>query len=250
MSRLSGKVAIVTGGARGMGAATSRLFVEQGAKVVIGDLLEERGQALADELGDAATFVTMDVSQQSDWDKAIDAAEQFGPLNVLINNAGILHIGSIEDTTEEQFFRLVRVNQYGVFLGIQSVLEPMKRAGGGAIVNLSSKEGLQGKGNLMAYCSSKFAVTGMTKVAALEYGQHKIRVNSVHPGGVLTPIFGSEDLTEDMVNPGFANIPLQRVGLPEEVANMNLFLASDESSYSTGSEFVVDGGNLAGEMEL
>ena len=246
MSRLSGKVAIVTGGARGMGEATVRLLVENGAKVVIGDVLDEPGQALAAELGDEAIFVHMDVTKKADWQKAVKASETLGPLNVLVNNAAIIFHSTIMDTSEEDFMKIVSINQLGVFLGMQSVFESMKANGGGSIINVSSIDGLQSKNSLVAYSSTKWAVRGMTKSAALEMGKYGIRVNSVHPGGVYTAMHGSDFITVDQANEFYKTHALPRVGLPKEVAAVTIFLASDEATYSTGSEFVADGGWNAG----
>ncbi|MEM1110376.1 MAG: glucose 1-dehydrogenase [Pseudomonadota bacterium] len=246
--RLANKVAIITGAARGMGAATARLFIEQGAKVVIGDVLSDQGQALAAELGDNATFLHMDVSRKEDWEAAVRAAETFGPLNVLVNNAAILHVAAIADTSLEDYQRVIGVNQVGTFLGMQSVIAPMKAAGGGSIINFSSIDGLMSKNGIMAYSSTKWAVRGMTKSAAIELGQYGIRVNSVHPGGIFTDMGGRSDQNNDpsSMDSTYANFPIPRVGLPEEVAQVVLFLATDEGSYCTGSEFKVDGGWNAG----
>ena len=246
MGRLSGKVAIITGGARGMGGATARLFVENGAKVVIGDVLDDVGQALADELGDSAVFMHMDISQSADWQSAIAAAAGLGQLNVLVNNAAILHVASITDTSEEDYMRVIRINQLGTFLGMQAVIPAMKAAGIGSIINVSSIDGLQSKNGLIAYSASKWAVRGMTKSAAIELGQHGIRVNSVHPGGIKTEMGGGEGTPDEIANEFYKNHPLPRVGKAHEVANVSLFLASDEASYCTGSEFVADGGWFAG----
>lgn len=246
--RMANKVAIVTGGARGMGEQTVRLFVKHGARVVIGDVLDEPGQALADELGANAAFVHMDVSQQADWQRAIECAQVFGPLNVLVNNAAVLLIKAIADITEDDYMRVVRINQLGTFLGIQSVIEPMKAAGGGSIINVSSIDGMMSKNGLMAYSASKWAVRGMTKCAAIELGQYGIRVNSVHPGGIFTDMGGKSAANPDpaSMDETYANFPIPRVGLPHEVANVTLFLATDEGSYCTGSEFIADGGWNAG----
>ena len=246
--RLEGKVAIVTGGARGMGEATVRLFVEHGAKVLFGDVLQEEGQALANEIGDSARFLHMDVSKQEDWDAAVAAAQEFGPLNVLVNNAAILHLASITDTTNEDFMRVVSVNQLGMFMGIRSVVEPMKAAGGGSIINCSSIDGVQSKPGLAAYSSTKWAVRGLTKNAAIELGQYGIRVNSVHPGGIYTIMGGARpgNSEEQMSKNVYSHNPIPRVGRPQEVAWVTLFLATDEASYSTGSEFMADGGWAAG----
>jgi len=247
MQRLAGKVAIVTGGARGMGEATVRLFVEHGAQVVIGDILAEQGQALADELGDAAVFCKLDVTAQEDWDTAVAVAEALGPLNVLVNNAGILHMASILDTTPEDYLRVVKVNQLSAFMGIRSVINPMKAAGSGSIINVSSIDGLHSSAGLSAYSSTKWALRGLTRSAAIELGQYAIRVNTVHPGGIFTEMGGKGVLSEEDMNQSvYKNFPIPRVGQPEEVANVTLFLATDEASYSTGTEFVADGGWFAG----
>lgn len=248
MSRLSGKVAIVTGGARGMGEATVRLFVDNGAKVVFGDVLDDPGKALAKELGADTAFVHMDVSNQADWQTAIAEAQEFGPLNVLVNNAAIVHMASIVDTSEDDFMRVVKINQLGTFLGMKSVIAPMKAAGGGSIINVSSVDGLQSKNSLIAYSATKWAVRGMTKTAAIELGQYGIRVNSVHPGGIFTAMGGKSESNPDpkSMDAYYAKHPIPRVGLANEVANVTLFLATDEGSYCTGSEFIADGGWNAG----
>lgn len=246
MKRLDGKVAIVTGGARGMGEATVRLLMEHGAKVLIGDVLDEPGQALADEFEGDAMFVHMDVTRKADWEAAVAASAQLGPLNVLVNNAAILFHSTIMDTTEEDFMKIVSINQLGVFLGMQAVFESMKANGGGSIINVSSIDGLQSKNSLVAYSSTKWAVRGMTKAAALEMGKYKIRVNSVHPGGIYTAMHGSEFLSQEDADKFYQTHALPRVGLPKEVAALSAFLASDEATYSTGSEFVADGGWSAG----
>ena len=237
--RLQGKVAIVTGGARGMGEATVRIMVEEGAKVLIGDLLEAEGQALAQELGDSAAFMRMDVTNKADWEAAVAAARELGPLSVLVNNAAIVMQKTILDTTEEDFMNITRINQLSVFLGMQSVFESLKENGGGSIINISSIDGLQSKNSLTAYSGTKWAVRGMTKTAAVEFARKGIRVNSIHPGLIETPMAAE-------VGPGQERLikrtPLGRSADAREVANMALFLASDESSYSTGSEFLIDGG--------
>lgn len=247
MQRLAGKVAIVTGGARGMGEATVRLFVEHGAQVVIGDILEEQGRALAEELGTAAVFCKLDVTSEADWKTAVTMAEQLGPLNVLVNNAGILHMASILDTTPDDFLRVVKVNQLGAFIGTREAINPMKAAGGGSIINVSSIDGLHSAAGLSAYSSTKWALRGLTRSSAIELGQYGIRVNTVHPGGIFTEMGGKGALSEEEMNKSvYKNFPIPRVGQPEEVANVTLFLATDEASYSTGSEFVADGGWFAG----
>jgi 3alpha(or 20beta)-hydroxysteroid dehydrogenase len=246
MGRLDGKVAIITGAARGQGEAEARLFVEEGARVVMGDILDEEGQKVASELGDAAVFLHMDVREEADWQAAVTAAERFGPLNVLVNNAAVTHFAAIGDTTLEDYNRVVAINQVGTFLGIRSVIEPMKAAGGGSIINVSSIDGLQAKNSLIAYVSSKWAIRGMTKVAALELGRHGIRVNSLHPGGIDTPM--GNPMGRDDIDQFYQDHAIPRCGVPMDIARMALFMASDECSYSTGSEFVADGGWNAGQI--
>lgn len=246
MRRLTGKVAIVTGGARGMGEATVRLMVEEGARVLIGDLLDEPGQALATELGDAATYLHMDVTNDNDWKAAVAAAQKLGTLQVLVNNAAIVMQKTIMDTSQDDFMNIVRINQLSVFLGMQSVFETLKDNGGGSIINISSIDGLQSKNSLTAYSSTKWAVRGMTKAAALEMGKFNIRVNSVHPGGIYTSMHGSEFMSVEDANNFYQHHALPRVGLPKEVAALTAFLASDEATYSTGAEFIADGGWSAG----
>lgn len=243
MKRLEGKTAIITGAAQGMGAVTAKLFVENGANVIIGDIMEKKGQALADELGDAARFVRLDVTSEADWQKATAEAEKMGPLNVLVNNAGILVFKPIIEQTPEEYMNVLNVNLVGCYNGIRAVIEPMKRAASGSIINISSIDGLQAKNALSAYASSKWGMRGLTKSAALELGHHKIRVNTVHPGGIHTSMGDQDKVTDDEgMNAFYKNHALPRVGMPIEVARMSLFLASDEASYSTASEFMVDGG--------
>lgn len=245
MGRLDGKVAIITGAARGQGEAEARLFVEEGARVVMGDILDEAGEAVAAELGDAAAYLHMDIRYEADWGRAVAKAAEFGPLNVLINNAAVTHFASIGDTTLEDYERVVSINQTGTFLGMRAVIEPMKAAGGGSIVNVSSIDGLQAKNGLVAYAATKWAIRGMTKVAAIELGRHGIRVNSLHPGGVDT-VMGNPVGMED-IDAFYKDYPIPRCGKPIDIARMALFMASDECSYSTGSEFVADGGWFAGQ---
>ena len=247
MNRLENKVALVTGGARGLGAAAVRMMVKEGARVVFGDVLDADGEALQEELGDSAVFVHMDVTEQSDWNAAIERAEKFGPLNVLVNNAAVVHMAALSETTDEDYMRVFKINQFGTFIGIRSVIEPMKRAGSGSIINVSSIDGLHSAAGLSAYSSTKWAVRGLTKNAAIELGQYGIRVNSVHPGGMYTAMGGSEFASvEDLNESTYSRFPIPRVGMPEEVAQLILFLATDEASYSTGSEFVADGGWFTG----
>lgn len=243
MARLSEKIAIVTGGARGMGEAHARKFVAEGSKVVITDLNQEAGEALAQELGEQAIFIKQDVTKAEDWEQVIRETENaFGAVNVLVNNAGISISSNIENMTEAQYRKIIEINQVSVFLGMKAVLPSMKKAGGGSIVNISSINGLVG--GAPGYTDSKFAVRGITKAAALEFAKYNIRVNSVHPGVIETPMVTEGDAVEQIK--AFAKmIPLQRMAKSEEITNLVLFLASDESSYSTGSEFVADGGLTA-----
>ena len=247
MNRLDGKVALVTGGARGLGAATVRLMLEEGARVVFGDVLDEEGEALARELGSDVVFLHMDVTEPQAWSTAIEAAQAMGPLNVLVNNAAVVHMAALTETTDEDYMRVFKINQFGTFLGIRAVVEPMKAAGSGSIINVSSIDGLHSAAGLSAYSSTKWAVRGLTKNAAIELGQYGIRVNSVHPGGMYTAMGGSDVMSLEQLNQStYAKFPIPRVGLPEEVAQVILFLATDEASYSTGSEFVADGGWFTG----
>jgi 3alpha(or 20beta)-hydroxysteroid dehydrogenase len=236
MGRVDGKVALISGAARGMGAAHARALVGEGAKVVIGDILDEEGKALADELGEAARYAHLDVTQPDDWTAAVDTAlNDFGTLNVLVNNAGIVALGRLGKFDLAKWQRVIDVNLTGTFLGIQAAVEPMKAAGGGSIINVSSIEGLRGAVMVHPYVASKWAVRGLSKSAALELAPHNIRVNSIHPGFIRTPM--TKLLPDDMVT-----VPLGRPGNSNEVASFVLFLASDESSYATGAEFVMDGG--------
>ena len=245
MGRLNGKVAIVTGGAQGQGAAICRGFVAEGAKVVVADIAADEGELLAKELGDAALFRRHDVTSEDDWTATVAAAvDTFGRVDVLVNNAGILMFAELTATSLEDYERVVRINQFGTFLGMRSVVAAMEAAGGGSIVNASSIEGLGGMPFLVAYSSSKFAIRGMTKAAAMELGPKGIRVNSVHPGMIdtgMTRIHGGDAAMEW----GGQRVALKRVGLPEDVVGIYVFLASDESSYCTGGEYTVDGGATA-----
>jgi 3alpha(or 20beta)-hydroxysteroid dehydrogenase len=246
MPRLSGKVAIVTGGARGQGAAEARLFVAEGARVVIGDVLAAEGERLARELGPAARFVRMDVGHDEDWETALAAARELGPLSVLVNNAAIQHYAALTQTATSDYLRVIQVNQVGCFLGMRACAPVLAANGGGSIINVASMDGTRGTNGMIAYGSSKWAVRGMTKVAAIELGPARIRVNAILPGSVLTPMGNPNDEDLATYNRHFARYPLGRIGMPEEIAKLALFLASDESSYCTGAEFLADGGATAG----
>ena len=250
MGRLDGKVALITGGARGMGKSHVRHFVAEGARVVFGDVLDDRGEYVAAGLGaESCRYVHHDVTSEAGWAAAVTTAtDAFGRLDVLVNNAGVLKFASIAEMPLDDFRRVLEVNAVGCWLGMKAVIEPMKAAGGGAIVNISSIEGFTGAAGLSAYSASKFAVRGMTKVAAQELGRFGIRVNSVHPGGVLTRMILEQAATGDRAD-GEAflrSLPIPRFAEPAEISRLVAFLASDESSYSTGSEFVADGGILSG----
>jgi 3alpha(or 20beta)-hydroxysteroid dehydrogenase len=236
MGRVDTKVALISGAARGMGESHARLLVAEGAKVVIGDILDDRGQALADELGAAARFVHLDVTQPPEWTvAAATAVEEFGKLDVLVNNAAIINYGPLKTFDLDKWRRVFDVNVTGTLLGLQAVVDPMIAAGGGSIINISSIEGLRGAAWVHGYVASKWAVRGLTKSAALELAPHNIRVNSIHPGFIRTPM--TEKIDQDVLN-----IPLGRSGEPEDVSAFVLFLASDEAAYATAAEFVVDGG--------
>lgn len=244
--RVAGKVAVVTGAASGIGAASARRLAQEGARVVLTDIQEDQGTAVAGELGDAARFVPHDVTDSGVWEEVMDTAEEaFGPVTVLVNNAGISHFGATGSVSEADYRRVIDVNQVSVFLGMNAVIPSMRRAGGGAMINISSTAGIAAIPGAIGYVSSKFAVRGMTKAAALDLGPDRIRVNSVHPGVTRTPMFEALEGSEEL-EAAVSQIAIGRVANPEEVANAVLFLASDESSYSTGSEFVVDGGWTCG----
>jgi len=242
MGRLDGKVAIITGGAGGMGKMHGKFFVKEGAKVVVADLESSDGKNVAGELGENAMFVAFDVTDEASWESLVKETEdRFGPVSILVNNAGIVSQGSIVDTSLEKYRQTIHINQDGVFLGMKHVLPSMKKVDNGSIINISSIAGMVGGENNLAYTASKFAVRGMTKAAAAEFAQFGIRVNSVHPGVIRTPMTEQEGVKE-LVQEMEKDIPMKRIAEPEEITNLVLFLASDESSYSTGSEFVADGG--------
>jgi 3alpha(or 20beta)-hydroxysteroid dehydrogenase len=250
MGRLDGKVALITGGARGMGKSHVRHFVAEGAQVVFGDVLDEQGAAVAAGLGEqACRYTHHDVTSEEDWAAATAlAVEVFGRLDVLVNNAGILQFAAIADMSPADFRRVLEVNTVGCWLGMKAVIDPMTKAGGGSIVNVSSIEGFTGAEGLSAYSASKFAIRGLTKVAARELARFGIRVNSVHPGGVLTRMIidSAGARAADQAEAFLRAMPLGRFAAPVEISRLVAYLACDESSYSTGSEFVADGGLLSG----
>jgi 3alpha(or 20beta)-hydroxysteroid dehydrogenase len=240
MARLTDKIILISGGARGQGAAEARLCVEEGARVVIGDVLESAGRQLAAQLGQAATFILQDVTRESDWTAAIKAAESLGGLHGLINNAGIYQPRRLVETDTELFERHMRVNQLGCFLGMKGVAPAMERSGGGSIVNISSVAGLRGSPGAIAYSATKWALRGMTKAAAIDLAPQKIRVNSVHPGPIDTEMLNVR--TPEQNAQRVQLVPMKRMGTAEEVARLVVFLLSDESSYITGAEVAIDGG--------
>ncbi len=247
MGRLDGKVAVVSGAARGQGEAEARAFVAEGAAVVLGDVRDDLSRSVASDLGSRAVGVHLDVTRPDDWDHAVSVAEDaFGSVSVLVNNAAILHQGGVCDTSLEDYLAVVMVNQVGCFLGMQTVCRSMKRAGGGSIINVSSTGGLTGYADVIAYVASKWAVRGMTKAAALELGSHHIRVNSIHPGAIDTPMINPAGVGHSTMSERYSFLPLGQIGDPSDIARMAVFLASDDSSFSTGAEFVADGGRMAG----
>ena len=243
-NRLAGKVALISGGARGMGAAEAELFAREGAAVVIGDLLTEEGKIVADQIqqsGGRAMFTHLDVTNPDDWDRAVAATEAtYGRLDIVVNNAGIFSMAGVEDTTLEDWTRVIAVNQTGVWLGMKHSVPALRRAGGGSIINISSVLGLTGFGAATAYQGTKGAVRILTKTAAVQYAPEHIRVNSVHPGLILTPMV--ESLDKAVIDAFAAATPMKRAAQPEEVAYGVLVLASDEASFVTGAELVIDGG--------
>ena len=248
MGRLDGKVAIITGAAQGMGAEHARRFVAEGAAVLITDIDEERGKALAQELGEKAAFTPLDVASEAGWAAAIAQAEsRFGPVSALINNAGIIGTATkCADLSEDEFNKVCAINQTSVFLGTKHVIPSMQRGGGGSIVNISSISGIvaiYGTPNV-AYAASKFAVRGITKQVAIEYGKDSIRANSVHPGYIKTKMM-TDALDDEGIKIASASVPIGRVGEVEDVSNLVVFLASDEAGFITGSEYIIDGGLTA-----
>lgn len=245
--KLENKVAIITGGARGQGAACARLFVEEGARVVIADILDTEGQALARELGGTARFHYLDVTSEENWKNLVDAVRvEWGTIDVLINNAGILLVSRLIDVEKQQFERILDVNLLGPWLGIKSVSAIMMKQGRGSIINVCSTAALWGMNGTGAYLASKWGLRGLTKTAAMELGLYGVRVNAIFPGGVNTPFANVANKTSEELKEDYQDQAIQRIGEPEEVARTNLFLASDDSSYLCGSEIAVDGGQALG----
>ena len=250
MARLEGKVALISGGARGQGAVEARMFAEEGASVIIGDILDEQGrqtEAELQELGYNVTFVHLDVTSESDWDAAVQAAvSAYGKLDILLNNAGILIRKNIEETTEEDWDRIFSINAKGVFLGTKAAIPAMRENGGGSIINISSTAGLVGSPNGSAsYTATKGAVRLFTKSTAIQHAREGIRCNSIHPGPIETDMIADTLNDPDNLALRMQRLPLGRVGKPSEIAYGAIYLASDESSFVTGSELVIDGGTTA-----
>ena len=245
--RLDGKRILITGAARGQGAVEARHFAAAGAQVLLADVLDEEGASVAKDIGEPARFLHLDVSSPGDWASAMQVAQQWaGGLDVLVNNAGIVRTAPLATMSVQDYRAVIDVNQVGCFLGMQAAIAPLTAAGGGSIVNVSSVAGMKGVADVMGYVASKWAIRGMTKAAALELGVHGIRVNSVHPGTIDTDMVNGPEFAEVDRDAYFRNMPVPRIGRPEDVANVVAFLASDASAYCTGGEFLVDGGDLAG----
>jgi len=249
---LDGKAAIVTGGARGIGAAICRLFATEGARVAVADRRDDEGQALVDALNqarpDTARFVHLDVAIEADWQAAVAAAESaFGRVDILVNNAGIIRVAPLETLDADSFRKVVDTNLVGAFLGMKAVLDPMRRAGGGSIVNFSSVQGMEGRFGFSAYAASKFGIRGLTKSAAIELGQYGIRVNAVVPGPTKTRMTERPGWTGADYDRAYGRYPLGRMAEAKEIAELALFLASDKSSFCTGADFIADGGTTAGK---
>ncbi|MGW4364994.1 SDR family oxidoreductase [Nocardia takedensis] len=241
--RLTGRVALISGGASGMGAVHARAFLAEGAAVVLGDIADEAGERLAAELGERAAYLHLDVTRAADWDAAVaETVRRFGKLDVLVNNAGILDGGPLGQYSEKQWQNILAINLTGPFLGLSAARDALVAARPASVVNISSAAGLQGVAGVHGYTASKFGLRGLTKSAALELAPHGVRVNSVHPGGILTSMIGADDTaTVDRDSD-----TRTRLGVPDEVSPLLVYLASHESSYCTGAEFVVDGGMTAG----
>ena len=240
MGKLDEAVIVVSGGSRGIGAQISRTLAAEGARVVIGDVLDADGSALAEQIG--GLFVHLDVTDPDDWSALVDqATSRFGTITGLVNNAGVVGFTPVGSTTLEEWNRIISINLTGVFLGMEAVIPSLKKAGGGVIVNISSTAGMQGYSNLAAYVASKWGVRGLTKAAALDLGPDGIRVVSIHPGGIRTP------MTAGLDEKAYSRQPIARIGEPEEIAKLALFLIAD-ATYSTGTEFIADGGATVGQV--
>lgn len=249
--RLDGKVAIVSGGAGAIGSAAARLFVAEGARVVVGDVRDADGMLLEQDLGRSGAFVHLDVTDPTSWRAAVAACTaQFGPPSVLINGAGVMMVGLIESAPVEQYERAYTVNTLGCVFGIQAVVPEMRANGSGSIVNISSATGLVGTAGLSAYAASKAGNEMVAKCAAIELGHDGIRVNSVHPGGIDTPMSNSPEFDSMDKDAWYGSMPIPRIGQPDDIAPLLLYLASDESGFCTGAAFVADGGMLAGPKVL
>jgi NAD(P)-dependent dehydrogenase (short-subunit alcohol dehydrogenase family) len=248
--RLDGKVALISGGARGQGAGEARLFAREGARVVFGDILDEEGRKVEAEIRESAgeaIYLHLDVTNEADWAAAVETAvSHYGKLDILVNNAGVVSWGTLEDTTTEEWDRVMDVNAKGVFLGTKAAIPEMRKAGGGSIVNISSISGMIGQDSIQSvYNASKGAVRLLTKATAIQYAKEGIRANSVHPGSVATLMNAARRADPELYRQSLSRIPLGRVAEPEEIAYAVLYLASDESSFVTGSELVIDGGFTA-----
>ncbi|WP_430332021.1 SDR family NAD(P)-dependent oxidoreductase [Rhodococcus sp. ACT016] len=246
MGRLQGKVAIVTGGAQGMGAATARVMAAEGARVVVADVADDQGRSVASDIGEAARYKRLDVTSEGDWREVVSATvRELGTVDILVNNAGIQYFAGVEDVESDRIATILAVNVMGPMLGVKAVAPVMRDAGSGVVVNISSVDGLRGVNGLSAYVASKWAIRGITKAQALELGP-TIRVCSVHPGGVDTRLGNPAGETGADLERHYHNVPLRRIGLPDEIARVTAFVASDEASYMTGAELAVDGGWASG----
>ncbi len=247
--RVAGKVALISGGAGGIGSATARLLAKEGAAVIIGDILEDEGRAAEAQIAEAggkALFVNLDVTSEDSWRNAVQSAvASFGRLDILVNNAGVSQRGGVEETTSEAWDKVMDINVKGVFLGTQAVIPEMRKAGGGSIINISSIYGLVGSGGSAGYHASKGAVRIFNKSTAIQYASENIRANSVHPGFIDTPMTRAHHDNPNIHEERVAKTPIGRMGRPEDIAAGILYLASDESSFVTGSELVIDGGMTA-----
>ncbi|GAA0956920.1 SDR family oxidoreductase [Actinocorallia libanotica] len=249
--RLAGRVALISGAASGMGAAHARAFVAEGAQVVLGDITDEPGLKLAAELGDAAAYVHLDVTVAEEWDAAVKTAvERFGKLNVLVNNAGILDGGPLGAYTEQQWRRILDINLTGAFLGLTAARDALAESRPSSVINVSSAAGMEGVAGMHGYTASKWGLRGLTKSAALELAEHGVRVNSLHPGAVMTPMIAGEAAEAGVTEIDRNQNSLKRLAAPEEISNLMVFLASEESSFCTGSEFIADGGLTAGSIHM